>query len=94
MMLDEIRASIYRVTEDIYKYRLNDLVGNLCSIMDSVNKLLGIDSSIERNIVNYAFKSILSALKDKDYIQVADILVYQLIPAIEIDIDNKAIINQ
>lgn len=81
--MDSIKDAIINVNENIYDYKLKDLAGNLYSIMDKVNSYMKTTAGMDRKVVNALFEDILNAMEKGDYLLVADILMFELLSAIE-----------
>jgi len=62
--------------------------------MEGINSQMETNQEINRNEVNLVFKSIVKALETKDYLLIADVLIFQLLPNIELNSKNRIYIQQ
>jgi hypothetical protein len=62
--------------------------------MEEINSQMKTNENLDRNMVNRIFKTIVKALETKDYLLISDILIYDLLPNIEVNSDKKALIQQ
>lgn len=94
MLSDIINARVIKISENIFNYRLDSLVNDLYSVMESLNNEMAADMEISRKSINNIFKAIVSALEHKDYLLISDILLYELLPCIELSTNNMITIQQ
>lgn len=78
-----IKDKIIKLNENIYGYKLKDLAGDLFSIMDGVNSCMKAATDTDRNAINLIYKAIVKAMENRDYLLIADILMFELLPMVD-----------
>jgi len=77
--MEKLINKINKFQQNVFKYNINDAVGNLQQIVSELEGIIGIVSSDEVKKIHEILEYINSAFHNKDYLLMADLFEYELI---------------